>query len=84
MHTYVFANQKGGVGRTTITLGLAAAMAERRARVLLIDLDPQASATKALGVDVDVEDQWTMADALLEPGRHALVDTIAGTHRRAT
>ena len=84
MHTYVFANQKGGVGRTTITLGVAAAMAERRARVLLIDLDPQASATKALGVDVDVEDQCTMADALLEPGRHALVDTIARTHRRAT
>jgi chromosome partitioning protein len=82
MHTYVFANQKGGVGRTTITLGVAAAMAERRARVLLIDLDPQASATKVLGADV--EDQCTMADALLEPGRHALVDTIARTHRRAT
>lgn len=65
MDTYVFANQKGGVGKTTITLGLAAALARRIARVLLVDLDPQASATKVLGVDV--ERRCTVADALLEP-----------------
>jgi chromosome partitioning protein len=77
MDTYVFANQKGGVGKTTISLGIAAAMADRGARVLLIDLDPQASATKVLGVGV--EDQCTMADALLEPNRYGLVDTVART-----
>jgi chromosome partitioning protein len=77
MDTYVFANQKGGVGKTTISLGVAAALAERGARALLIDLDPQASATKVLGVAV--EDQCTMADALLEPERYALVDAVAKT-----
>ncbi len=39
MDTYVFANQKGGVGKTTVTLGIAAELAVRRARVLLVGLD---------------------------------------------
>ena len=77
MDTYVFANQKGGVGKTTITLGVAAALARRGARVLLIDLDPQASATKVLGVDI--EERCSVADALLEPERYRLADAIAQT-----
>ncbi|MGD9795643.1 MAG: ParA family protein [Acidimicrobiia bacterium] len=77
METYVFANQKGGVGKTTVSLGIAAAMAERGSRALLIDLDPQASATKVVGIDV--EEQCTMADALLEPERYSLVDTVVRT-----
>ena len=49
MDIYVFANQKGGVGKTTVTLGVAAELAGARCRVLLVDLDAQASATKVLG-----------------------------------
>lgn len=48
-----FFNQKGGTAKTTSTLNVAAALAERGARVLAVDMDPQASLTMALGVDVE-------------------------------
>jgi cellulose biosynthesis protein BcsQ len=51
--TLAILNQKGGVGKTTVTLGLASAAAFAGRRVLIVDLDPQASTTWVLGIDGD-------------------------------
>ena len=60
-------NQKGGVGKTTVTLGLASAAAHVGQRVLVVDLDPQGSSTWVLGHD-PADDRPSTAD-VLGPGR---------------
>ena len=56
-------NQKGGVGKTTVTLGLASAAAHAGHRVLVVDLDPQGSSTWVLGHD-PADEQPSTADVI--------------------
>ena len=62
------ANQKGGVGKTTTALALGAALADRDQRVLLVDLDPQASLTLAAGVAQPQATVWTAMERILDSG----------------
>jgi len=71
-------NQKGGVGKTTVTLGLASAARARGHRVLVVDLDPQAASTWVLGVDPTTVTR-TIGDVLAAPRGGAAKSAIVGT-----
>jgi len=74
------ANQKGGVGKTTTTANLGAALALRGRNVLLVDLDPQGNLTSAFGLEKDV--QQTVAESLLD--RRVPLPVVAVANGSAT
>ncbi|HUT64371.1 MAG TPA: AAA family ATPase [Anaerolineae bacterium] len=70
------ANQKGGVGKTTTSVNLAASLAALERRTLLVDMDPQGNTTTGLGIDADSLEK-TVYEVLIGkiPARDTIVDT---------
>ena len=64
------ANQKGGVGKTTTTINLGAALAEKGCHVLVVDLDPQAALSNGLGIQADDLNR-TIYNVLIDPAQSA-------------
>ena len=73
---WCLANQKGGVGKTTVAVNAGAALAQRGRRVLVVDLDPQANATTGLGLDHRTQERSTY-DVLM--GTESLASVVRPT-----
>ena len=78
---YALANQKGGVGKTTTAVNLAACLAEAGERALVIDLDPQANATSGLGMRANGTSSYDLLDGaplaeLVHPTAFANLDLV--------
>ncbi len=67
MKVIAIANQKGGVGKTTTTVNLAASLAQMGKRILLVDIDPQGNATMSSGIEKNGV-EFSVLDLLLEEG----------------
>lgn len=81
MHCIAVANHKGGVGKSTIVQNVGALLAERGRRILLIDLDPQATLSQAFGIE---DDDRNMASVMggAEEGIYQLEDIIRALGER--
>ncbi len=75
MRIIAIVNQKGGCGKTTTTVNLGGALEADGHRVLIVDLDPQAHATLALGVDPDELDQ-NLYEVMAEPGGESQLSSV--------
>lgn len=81
MHTVAIANHKGGSGKTTTAVNVAACLAEMQYQVLLIDLDPQSHASLSFGIEISREEQsifWAMSQPAGERAWLAEIATPVG------
>ena len=78
LHTIAIINQKGGVGKSTTTVNLAAALSKQGRKVLIVDFDPQGNSTSGIGVDKEGLSQC-IYDALLHdvPAENLIHDTVS-------
>ena len=78
MYKIVVANQKGGVGKTTTAVNLAASLVAMKRRVLLVDIDPQANATTASGIEKAEDSTGVVSVFLGRQEAKAITTTAAG------
>ena len=82
MRTVAIVNQKGGCGKTTTTVNLAGCLAADGQRVLVVDMDPQAHATLALGVDPESVEENVYEVLAEEDGAERLPQVVLSPHER--
>ncbi len=75
------ANEKGGVGKTVTVINLGAALAKENKSVLIVDMDPQAAATR--GYDIEIEDETpSIYDMIMDPDTFSVDDVVIRTKYR--